>query len=253
MVLLWGGVLPCLATAQIRTIPQTVRDSVNRPTTLANSPMHLADGEVDFGTLNEEDAPWQGAVRWRNAGDKPLVVTRITSSCGCLRATFDRQPVAAGGESVLRLTYHPKGHPGTVYQRLFVYTHLSASRPTAIVTVRGVVTPSKEVAATYSQSMGVLHLRTKEVRASGDEREWRIACYNNGRQPLQIAADTLLTPRGWRLMSEPSPLPPQTAGDLVIRRTDEPSAKESQEVVLYVGGLTLPPRMRALRVLLETK
>ena len=249
-MLLGGVLLPLIATAQIRTIPQALRDSVNNPTTVSDSPMHFVEGaQFEFGTLNEESAPWTGEARWRNAGESPVVITRITSSCGCLRATFDRKPVVAGEEAVIRLTYHPKGHPGTVYQRLFVYTNRSASRPTAILTLRGVVTPSGKVAATYPQAMGALRLRTKQATLQGGEQEVRIACANGGQRSLRITADTLLSPRGWQIYTEPRVLQAGAEGDLVIRRMSDATPK--QRVTLYVGGVQLPPRERAVQITVE--
>lgn len=239
-----------LVVAQIRIIPRATRDSVNHPTILESKPIAWLQGdEVDFGTLNEENAPWQGSVSWRNRGEQPLVITRITSSCGCLQATYERQPVAAGAEATIGLTYHPKGHPGTVYQRLFVYTQLSASRPTAILTLRGIVTPSKRVSATYPQAMGPLRLRAKQAMLQGDEREVRIACANSGQTPLRITTDTLLTPQGWQIGSEPSLLEAGAEGDLVIRRMSNAAPRPT--VTLYVGGLQLPPRARALQLTVE--
>ena len=254
MALAWGVLMPCLLTAQIRIIPQATRDSVNNPSLVAEVLMHFIGGEVlDFGTLAEESSPWQGEVRWRNADQRPLVITRITSSCGCLQVSYERQPVRPNEEGVLRLTYHPKGHPGTVYQRLFIYTQHSATRPTAILTLKGTVTPSTEVAATYPVAIGALRLRTTHLRARSEERSWQIACYNTGSKPLQVQSDTLLTPRGWEITTTPSPLPGGSAGDLVIRCTEEAMTELPHEVRLYIGGVALPPRNRALRIAFETE
>lgn len=250
IVLLCGVLLPLFVTAQIRTIPQALRDSVNNPATVKASPMHFAAGEqLEFGTLNEESAPWQGVAQWRNTGASPLVVTRIASSCGCLRAEFDRKPVAAGEEAEVRVTYHPKGHPGTVYQRLFVYTNRSSSRPTAILVVRGVVTPSRQVAATYPFSMGALRLRTKEAVLRAGEQEVRLACKNGGQRALRMTIDTLLSPQGWQISTDPRVLEAGAEGDLVIRRI--PDAPSTPTATLYVSGVQLPPRQRALQISVE--
>ncbi|MBR5820804.1 MAG: DUF1573 domain-containing protein [Alistipes sp.] len=252
VALVWGFLMPCLATAQIRIIPQTTRDSINNPSLVAAAPIHFIGGAtINFGTLSEEAEPWQGEVRWRNADQKPVVITRITSSCGCLRVAYERQPVQPNQEGVLRLTYHPKGHPGAVYQRLFIYTQLSATRPTAILTLRGVVTPSEAISATYPEAIGALRLRTLRVRANRNERSWRIACYNTSDEPLHVALDTLLTPRGWALESDPMPIAPNSAADLVIRCTEQAATNVPHEVRLYLGGVALPPRHRMLSIVFE--
>lgn len=250
----WGMLMPCLVVAQIRIIPQTTRDSINNPSLVATTPIHFIGGAtINFGTLSEDAEPWQGEVRWRNAGQKPIVITRITSSCGCLRVAHDRPPVQPNKEGVLRLTYYPKGHPGAVHQRLFIYTQLSATRPTAILTLQGVVTPSEAIGATYPQAIGALRLRTQTIQAKRNERTWRIACYNAGSQPLQIELDTLLTPRGWRMESDPTAIAPNTAGDVVIHCTEQAATNAPQEVRLYLGGIALPPRHRMLSIVFDAE
>ena len=49
----------------------------------------------------------------------------MAKTCGCAAATYGRQPVRAGGEGTVTVTYHPKGHPGSFDRRIFVYTQLS--------------------------------------------------------------------------------------------------------------------------------
>ena len=249
---LMGALFVESLSAQIRIIPRATLDSVAHPTTVADSPMRFADaGSIRFGTLDEDAAPWSGSIRWHNEGKTPLVITRVTTSCGCLRAEVERRPVTADEEATIRVTYSPKGHPGVVYQRLFVYTNLSAAHPTAIVTVEGVVTPSKSLSAGYPHAMGPLRLRTKEIRLGAGDGEVRVACRNVGTKSLRIELDTLLSENGWLLMSEPLLLEAGAEGDVVIRRSGATQPKKGGEVHLYVRGIAVAPRERMLTLYTE--
>ena len=47
-MLLWGVCFPCVAVGQIRTIPQALRDSVNHPTTVVDSPMDFVEENYEL-------------------------------------------------------------------------------------------------------------------------------------------------------------------------------------------------------------
>lgn len=233
------------STAQIRLIPQERLDSVANPPI---EPTHLQfpAAPIRMGEISEEGGLWHGEVVWRN-GEKgtPVVITGVQSSCGCLRAEYDREPVKAGDEGRLRLIYNPKGRPGSVEQRLFVYTSLSASKPSAVVRLQGYVTPAADKRGRYPKVCGELLLRQNEVQMAVGEREVRIACLNGGDRALRITEDRLLTPRGFRVTTEPEVLSPGVEGDLVIR-LGESMPRGVYPILL--DGLTLPPRMRTIRV-----
>lgn len=205
--------------AQLRIIPQARLDSVLNPQTVVAAPIEVShDGALDMGTMDEDATPWMGQISWQNRGDEPLVVTRVATTCGCLRAEFEPRPLQRNESQTIQITYHPKGHPGTVYQRLFVYTNLSANRPTFVVRVQGIVTPSQQGATRYPYARGPLLMRADEVRFAADETEVRIACKNNGPKALTLRADSLLSP-DVVMESEPRCLEAGQEGDLVFRRT----------------------------------
>ncbi len=72
----------------------------------------------------------------RNGGDAPLVVTRVLTSCSCLRAEFPKRPLAAGAEAAIRIVYEPrKSEPGTFHKVIQVYSNSASGRQ--VLTVQG--------------------------------------------------------------------------------------------------------------------
>lgn len=239
------------ASAQIKLIPRERLDSVANPRTVEGAKMEFKGGAiVSFGTISEDAGKWQRSIEWRNGGDNTLVVTRVTTSCSCLQAVVQKGAVKVGGGSKIELTYLPKGHPGKVEQRVFVYTNLSATKPSAIITLRGEVTPSADHSADYAHRRGVLLLRRDTITLSGDKPQTeRIACLNNGSRALRLEAD-MLSSRGLTLRTEPAILAAGEEGDLVISYKPEED-KKPLWLKLYIKGLELPLRSREITVLIE--
>lgn len=243
------GTLP--VAAQIRLISPEKRDSINNPQLVAASPLHFPEGAIlDFGKLSEDAGVWRATLRWRNTGKTPVVLTRITTTCGCLKGVVDSyRPVAAGEKRKIDVAYHPKGHPGKVFQRLFIYTNLSERHPSAILQVKGVVEPSHDRSSLYPIVMGPLLLRTDRLTGTADKPQtWRIACLNSGRSALRLQADTLLTPRGFRLKTDPELLEAGMEGDLIISVDPNPQLRRNMPLRVVIGGLSLPPRERTVRI-----
>lgn len=106
---------PAQLRAQVPPIPQSLRDSIANPPKAerGDEVMRFETTHIDIGRINEDDAPIESTFRWENTGDKPLVVTRVETTCGCARPDYERRPVLPGEEGTLKVTYHPKRHPGS--------------------------------------------------------------------------------------------------------------------------------------------
>jgi len=61
-------------------------------------------------------------IRWhfKNTGDKPLIVEKVTPGCGCTSANGPKQPVAPGKEDVITATFDSKNFEGTQHKSVTV-------------------------------------------------------------------------------------------------------------------------------------
>lgn len=244
------------AEAQIRLIPQAKVDSARNVVTTDVGMRFVSGTTIDFGEIAEEGGKWSGRVEWQNDADKSLTITRVTTSCGCLKTEYNRPTVASGERGELRLTYDPRGHAGEVAQRIFVYTDRSGGRPAAVLTLRGRVRAATDPSGNYPHARGALLLRQTWVRFSGEgEQTERIACMNGGAKPLKITTDTLLSSRELRVRTEPEVLESGAVGDLVItytptekRPAKQPAAPQMVRPRLFISGVEVAPRERAIEV-----
>lgn len=65
----------------------------------------------DLGKINEGqmlEISW----RFKNTGNKPLVIANVSPGCGCTVADKPEEPIAPGGEGVIKAKFDSKGHPG---------------------------------------------------------------------------------------------------------------------------------------------
>ncbi|HYE54639.1 MAG TPA: DUF1573 domain-containing protein [Chitinophagaceae bacterium] len=69
------------------------------------------DSARDMGKIKEGEKV-EIAFRFRNAGNKPLIIKNVTPSCGCTVADFPKQPLKPGEEGVIKGVFDSNGRPG---------------------------------------------------------------------------------------------------------------------------------------------
>ncbi len=128
-----------------------------------NEPKINADQLIfDFGTIEEAKGPVSHVFTINNAGNAPLVITRITASCGCTQPEWSKAPIAPGKDGEVKVTYNPKGRPGPFYKTISIYSN--ATRSSFSLGIKGNVTPKPiEPEFIYPYSIGPLKLETKQV------------------------------------------------------------------------------------------
>lgn len=120
----------------------------------------------DFGTIAEEVGLATHVFVVKNTGSAPLVITRVTVSCGCTTPEWTKAPVAPGKTGEVSITYDPKGRPGPFSKTVFVYSNGKEGPYT--LAIRGNVTPKKlKPIISYPYAIGTLKMHSKNVLYSG--------------------------------------------------------------------------------------
>ena len=93
----------------------------------------------DLGELSIEDDEQLLRVPFTNAGDKPLVVLEVRTSCSCTTVEYVRGKILPGERGVLNVTVNPSKAPvGNFYRVLQVVT--TASDTPSNITLKAVIT-----------------------------------------------------------------------------------------------------------------
>ncbi len=98
--------------------------------------MHLHERTHNFGDVARRGGDLVYEFRFTNEGTAPLVLTRVITSCSCLKAHFQRRPVAPGEVGSIRIVYEPqKSEPGVFNKVIQIYSNSEEGRE--IITVQG--------------------------------------------------------------------------------------------------------------------
>jgi uncharacterized protein DUF1573 len=81
----------------------------------------------NFGTI-QEGQKLEVTFRFKNTGDKPLVIEKVQPSCGCTIAEQSTEPVAPGNEGQIKATFNSEGRTGVNHKTLFVYANTKVVR-----------------------------------------------------------------------------------------------------------------------------
>lgn len=103
----------------------------------------FADSVQRVSEIAENDPPRTYRFRCDNVSDTPVVILRVDTSCGCVKATFTRKPIAPGESGEVVVTFDPRGHEGALYKQMPVYTSGSGKRPAVKLALSGVVGPPR--------------------------------------------------------------------------------------------------------------
>ncbi len=79
----------------------------------------------NFGTFSEK-TPVKAVFKFKNTGDKPLVIQQVVTSCGCTVADYTKTKVEPGKEGEVSVTYDGKGKAkGSFRKNIIVRTNAS--------------------------------------------------------------------------------------------------------------------------------
>ena len=66
--------------------------------------------------------------RFKNTGNAPLIINKVTTSCGCTATKFSDKPYAPGEEGKIDITYNSTGHSGFIDKTATVICNAIPSR-----------------------------------------------------------------------------------------------------------------------------
>jgi len=81
----------------------------------------------DFGKV-AEGQKLEVSFRFKNSGDKPLVISRVQPSCGCTVAEQPKEAIAPGNEGTIKAVFDSEHHEGVNHKTLFVYANTKGTQ-----------------------------------------------------------------------------------------------------------------------------
>lgn len=169
----------------------------------------------NFGTIAEEKGLATHDFVITNTGNVPLVITRVTASCGCTRPVWEKEPIEPGKSGVIQVTYNPKGRPGPFYKTITIFSNGEKKRFN--LAIKGNVTPRpKEPVFQYLYAIGNVKLHTLNVVydqiAQGETQGKKIHLKNTGPTSARISFGKI--PHFLTIDTHPDTLAPGKTGEI---------------------------------------
>lgn len=128
--LLAGTVCCMIASCDVRkkdkmAVPVTVKSvqEVKDPTTV-----QIIDSVYDFGKTTEGEIV-EFSYRFKNTGDKPLVVTEAHASCGCTIPEKPERPILPGEIGYIKVKFNSDNRPGEAHKTVTVNSNANPPFP----------------------------------------------------------------------------------------------------------------------------
>ena len=91
----------------------------------------------NFGEIQEADGKVSHTFVVKNEGTTPLVISNVTASCGCTTPEWTKEPIQAGKEGEVKVTFDPKNRPGNFMKTIRLYGN--GMKNGFLLTIRGKV------------------------------------------------------------------------------------------------------------------
>lgn len=90
---------------------------------------------INYGKINK-GADGERIFVFTNIGDKPLIINKIQSTCGCTIPKKPEQPILPGKKGEIKVSYDTK-RPGGFAKSITIYSN--AKKPKKVIKIKGFV------------------------------------------------------------------------------------------------------------------
>ena len=119
------------ATESLTPAPNTAaapQQNTVDPATLTK--VEWLDGmDKDFGKIKEGEN-LEVSFRFKNVGDKPLIISNVSASCGCTVPETPKKPYQPGETGVIKASFNSSGKPGSQSKQVNVFANLDPAMTT---------------------------------------------------------------------------------------------------------------------------
>ena len=85
--------------------------------------------DKDFGKIKEGEN-LEVSFRFKNVGDKPLVISNVSASCGCTVPETPKKPYQPGETGVIKASFNSSGKVGSQSKQVNVFANLDPAMTT---------------------------------------------------------------------------------------------------------------------------
>jgi len=150
---------------------------------------------INFGVVNVSEGPKVATFRFTNRSKQPLIISQVTTECGCTSPQFPKKPILPGERAEIKATFQSARVYGTFEKRLRVLANFIGNQEISLA-IKGSVNHDSRVPYTkeesVSQNKKAGHFRLKShfiLFGDVDKNQQKNASLiytNNGTYDLQL-------------------------------------------------------------------
>ncbi len=96
--------------------------------------MAFESTEYDFGDIPHKSPKVECRFAFTNDGTAPLVITKVLTSCSCVKVDYGKRPIPPGGSGEIVVVYEVnKKESGVFYKVIEIYSNSPEKRNNLIV------------------------------------------------------------------------------------------------------------------------
>ena len=123
-------------TSKIKKTTKTTNKTTTGATPkVEGAGMVFVSETIDYGTVAANSDGKREFVLTNN-GNKPLIITNATGSCGCTVPTFPKEPIAPGAKAVIGVKYDTS-RAGQAFTKTVTITSNATGTPSKTLTIKG--------------------------------------------------------------------------------------------------------------------
>jgi len=204
--------------------------------------IEVDETDFNFGTVLQGERVVH-SFTFHNAGDEPLRIERVKSSCGCTAVLLSDKEIPPGGDGQVKATFDSTRFRGGVVKTIYLYSN-DPARSLVQLHLRGMV---QEEISLSSRSLVIGPL------APGERSQAELTLTNRSRTPVTIGP-VRTTARELTVDLEPTSLAPGQSLTLeIIARPGKGRAVVSGYLLIRTDNSRLPEIRVPVRIRVATQ
>lgn len=118
-----------------KTTTKTTKTTKTTLPKVEGAGMVFVSETIDYGTVAANSDGKREFV-FTNNGNKPLIITNATGSCGCTVPTYSKEPIAPGAKGVIGVKYDTS-RAGQPFTKTVTITSNATGTPSKTLTIKG--------------------------------------------------------------------------------------------------------------------
>ena len=182
----------------------------------AQSSLNFKNKEITLKNLKADDEPTQVIYKFKNTGDQPVIITRISPMTSQLKAEWDRAPIAPGKSGEIKISFNSTQMPSEFNYGISLYMN-NGNRDQLRLTANIVDNPAKPQLL-YRFDMSGLKLKNNYIQFDKVFNWQKVSdtiYFFNGR-PDTVTVGAYYIPSYMTLSVEPQKVLPGQKGTMIL-------------------------------------